>query len=508
MGIKYTLFCEKLLTKIRCVIKFMSRERRAIGMPRDKIMSVLEKHRMDTVGFIPIESCRVTMERRLSDLPEGTKSVIVIAIPYRMNDKGNISAYAAPMDYHYFVSELEKTLIKDLRELFEGEDFVILADKSPIDERDAAMRAGIGCIGKNSLLITEKYSSYVFIAEIYTTLEIPSTEKEISFCEGCGACLDACPSKDFCLSAITQKKGALSKKEADLIRSTGVISGCDICQEVCPHSVCAADTPIEFFRQNRTPYITKELLFNMSDEEFGKRAYSWRGRKTIDRNLDIMETKKVLFIGNSYTFYNDLPVLFKSLASENGFECDVDSVTRGGYWLTQHADLSDECGKRADELLSGKKYDFVILQDNSMATVKDPERFMRGVSELCEKIKKNGAKTVLYQTWGRKEGSPILNDISMTSEEMSLAVENGYKNAEEQFSAMRSPVGKYFRELSRCSDIELYNNDKSHPSFAGSYLAACVFFFTMFGIKPLYPAKEAKENLSEEEEKLLREYVK
>ena len=115
-------------------------------------------------------------------------------------------------------------------------------------------------------------------------------------------------------------------------------------------------------------------------------------------------------------------MLFKSLASENGFECDVDSVTRGGYWLTQHADLSDECGKRADELLSEKKYDFVILQDNSMATVKDPERFLKGASQLCEKIRKNGAKTVLYQTWGRKEGSPILNDISMTSEEMSLAV--------------------------------------------------------------------------------------
>ena len=477
-------------------------------MPKDKIMKLLEKYRMDTVGFIPLDRCKVTFERKLSALPEGAKSVIVIAIPYRMNDKGNISAYAAPMDYHYFVSELEKTLIKDLRELFEGEDFVILADKSPIDERDAAMRAGIGCIGKNSLLITEKYSSYVFIAEIYTTLDLPSTENEVSFCEGCGACLDACPSKDFCLSAITQKKGALSKKEADLIRSTGVIWGCDICQEVCPHSVCAADTPIEFFRQNRTPRITRELLDSMSEEEFNKRAYSWRGRKTIERNLDIMETKKILFIGNSYTFFNDMPMIFKSLASENGFECDVESVTHGGYWLTQHADLSDECGKRADNLLSGKKYDFVILQDNSMATVKDPERFMRGVSELCEKIKKNGAKTVLYQTWGRKEGSSELSQISMTSEEMSLAIENKYNEAAKENGCIVAPVGAYFRKLSSEKELELYKPDKSHPSFAGSYLAACVFFSAIFGLKPLYPAKGAIESLSENEEKLLREIVK
>ena len=140
-----------------------------------------------------------------------------------------------------------------------------------------------------------------------------------------------------------------------------------------------------------------------------------------------------------------------------------------------------------------------------MATVKDPERFMRGVSELCEKIKKNGAKTVLYQTWGRKEGSPILNDISMTSEEMSLAVENGYKNAEEQFSAMRSPVGKYFRELSRCSDIELYNNDKSHPSFAGSYLAACMFFKRIFDCAPTHPLADAVEKLGESAERFIRE---
>ena len=76
-------------------------------MPKDKIMKLLEKYRMDTVGFIPLDRCKVTFERKLSALPDGAKSVIVIAIPYRMNDKGNISAYAAPMDYHYFVSELE-----------------------------------------------------------------------------------------------------------------------------------------------------------------------------------------------------------------------------------------------------------------------------------------------------------------------------------------------------------------------------------------------------------------
>ena len=174
--------------------------------------------------------------------------------------------------------------------------FECFADNSPIDERHAAALCGLGMLGDNGLLITEKYSSYVFLGEIITDYPIESEAQEIKHCLKCGKCQLACPMGSIgeCLSSLTQKKGELSDTDSSAIRKYSCAWGCDICQEVCPYTIRAKRTGsiytnVDFFKEELIPVLTSEMLQSMSDEDFSQRAYSWRGRNTILRNLRIIE---------------------------------------------------------------------------------------------------------------------------------------------------------------------------------------------------------------------------
>ncbi len=265
------------------------------------IHQLLHKHHITLVGTLPLTSCRVTKPYLLEKKGITGGSVIVFAIPYyskACEQKRNLSSYAVPRDYHLFVRQLEETVGTALHAEFPSAKFTFFADHSPIDERDAAARAGLGILGKNGLLITDEYSSYVFLAEIITDAVLPCQEHPLSLCRDCGACLAACPQRqgacDTCLSALTQKKGALTEKERDAVGRHGTVWGCDICMEVCPYTKAAKATgslytPIPFFYHNTLPYLTSQTLADMNEKDFTDRAYSWRGRETIGRNLAIAE---------------------------------------------------------------------------------------------------------------------------------------------------------------------------------------------------------------------------
>ncbi len=259
---------------------------------------------IDTVGALPLGKCRITRAYKLKnkgfDELDGL-SVIMLAIPYYTEHKEkNISSYCIPRDYHAYCNDLFDDLLPRLRAHFDGYIFRGFADDSPIDERHAAALAGLGIIGDNGMLITEKYSSYVFLAEIVTDLPITfDGEYEIKHCEGCGMCKKACPMGEIgqCLSALTQKKGELEAYETDAIRRYGYAWGCDICQEACPHTAKAKNngtiyTEIDFFKEHLTPILTSRLINEMSDGDFSSRAYSWRKKDTVRRNLSILEDKE------------------------------------------------------------------------------------------------------------------------------------------------------------------------------------------------------------------------
>lgn len=246
-------------------------------------------------GICPFEAIRENLIecRAKSRLPEKSETVIVACFPYLLDDsayKGiNISKYAVVADYHEVaVARLEKAADK-LRKLYPENTFAVFADNSPVPEVRAACAAGLGVCGLNTLLITEKYGSYVFIGEIVTDLKTETKSKDAKSCIGCKKCISSCPAKaisktffnkDSCLSAVTQKKGELSPEEEKLMKECGCVWGCDICQDVCPMNKNAEKTKIEEFLSSPVPCISEGC-------ELDGRAYEWRGRKVIERNISI-----------------------------------------------------------------------------------------------------------------------------------------------------------------------------------------------------------------------------
>ena len=269
----------------------------------EKILNVLKNRGILLAAPIALKDCIKTREYKLKNAGFNLSNelfAIIIAVPYltRQENK-NLSSYAVSRDYHGYFSELFSAVIPELKSIFPDATFAGFADNSPIDERHAAAVAGLGIIGENGMLITEKYSSYVFLGEIITDLPLPANAHDIQKCSGCGRCASACPKDDCgqCLSELTQKKGELSDSEAESIIKYGSAWGCDICQVVCPHTVKAIKsqtiyTNIDYFKDNCIPHLTTELLSKMSDEEFAKRAYSWRKRDTISRNLALLESNE------------------------------------------------------------------------------------------------------------------------------------------------------------------------------------------------------------------------
>jgi epoxyqueuosine reductase len=242
--------------------------RSCIGVPFGFCpFSAVSKHLLD---------CRAKQR-----LPEASKTVICFAFPYKVKDEApkNISRYAAVPDYHGICIEKLEKVAAELKKAYPEHEFACFADNSPIPEVYASAAAGLGVRGKNGLLITEKYGSFVFLGEIVTDLPVSCGEK-VSECEDCGLCLGACPvglDKERCLSAVTQKKATLTEQEQNLIKQNGTVWGCDACQNACPHNSAAKITDIpEFLEGYRDSYLPHEDITG--------RAYAWRGEKVILRN--------------------------------------------------------------------------------------------------------------------------------------------------------------------------------------------------------------------------------
>lgn len=202
------------------------------------------------------------------------------------------------------------------------------------------------------------------------------------------------------------------------------------------------------------------------------------------------ETFNVLFVGNSYTYYNDLPVIFKTLAESGGHSVYQESSTSGGYKLVQHADPNDPVGsitlrKITDET---KNWDYVILQGNSSLPITDPITFATGVSSLATVINQSGANVALYQTPGHKMGD-VFSGINYTFEDESEILKTQYSLAAINNNALLLPAGDAWLKLKQdypaMAETGLWHDDNSHPQYRGSYMNACVFYAKFFNESPV-----------------------
>ena len=228
------------------------------------------------------------------------RSAILFLLPYYAGECENLSRYAAARDYHLAIRGVTDRLIAKLSEIFPDSSAKGYGDHSPIDERDAALSAGLGILGDSGMLINEKYGTYAFIADVITDISpeelgVDGIAMPHGRCISCGACKSACPTGILrgdatdCLSAITQRKGDLTDSEVDLMRKCNTVWGCDLCQSVCPYNKDPKITPISFFLEDRITRLTSERLSEMSKAEFQERAFAWRGRKTVERNLKLLD---------------------------------------------------------------------------------------------------------------------------------------------------------------------------------------------------------------------------
>lgn len=247
-------------------------------------------------------------ERLLGTTLFTPKSAIVCLFPYYVEhkDPSNLSRYTWAKDYHLVINEYLKKLIEKLQIMNTDAQFSIHCDTSPLADRYMAYLAGLGFYGKNNCFISPKWGSYVVIGTILTTLELDPDTPLTQSCMGCNRCITACLGQclghdefkfDTCKSYLTQKKGELTSEEEHIIAKTPLVFGCDVCQEVCPHNKDIPTTPIPEF-QSVEPYIDIDELDSLTNKEFkakyGHRAFSWRGKKILMRNQEIIESKKLL----------------------------------------------------------------------------------------------------------------------------------------------------------------------------------------------------------------------
>jgi hypothetical protein len=190
---------------------------------------------------------------------------------------------------------------------------------------------------------------------------------------------------------------------------------------------------------------------------------------------------RVLFVGNSYTTVNDLPAVFSNLAHSGGHRAETGTAAGDGLTLADHAGSSATAA-----LLASKSWDIVVLQEQSQIPSVEQlrqEQMYPAARRLVGTIRNQGARPLFYLTWARRDGWPE-NGMS-TYASMQSAIDHGYLAIAADQRAAVAPVGVAWATLvSRGTATELWQLDGSHPTAAGTYLAACVFYATIFRESP------------------------
>ena len=211
---------------------------------------------------------------RMDYLPAETRMIEVLQSP----DKAYVSRYALGRDYHKLIRKRLQQLAEQIESHAGSFGYRAFVDSAPVLERAYAEKAGLGWIGKNTMLINSKAGSWFFLGELFTDLPLPEDEAASAHCGTCTACLDICPTQAFvgaqildarrCISYLTiELKGSIPLELRPLIGNR--IFGCDDCQLCCPWNKFAKPTDEQDFTPRHTLDSADLLtLFNWSEQEF------------------------------------------------------------------------------------------------------------------------------------------------------------------------------------------------------------------------------------------------
>ena len=231
---------------------------------------------------------------------------IAVAYPHKLKQQPQKTAYKRGkftpnswgLDYHYVLQDKLDRLAKGIEELTADFEYKGMVDTGALVDTAVAQRAGIGFIGKNGLVISKEFGSYMFLGELITNLDIEPDQPVNYGCGDCNRCVTACPTSCLigdgsmnakrCLSFQTQDKGVMDLEFRKKIKT--VIYGCDICQICCPYNK-GLDNPLateidpDLSHPELLPFL--ELSNGQFKEKFGHVAGSWRGKNILQRNAII-----------------------------------------------------------------------------------------------------------------------------------------------------------------------------------------------------------------------------
>ena len=173
-----------------------------------------------------------------------------------------------------------------------------------------------------------------------------------------------------------------------------------------------------------------------------------------------MKKLRILFIGNSHTYYNDMPNMVAEKSRKEGYDCEVTMIAHGGWFLEQHVQEPDV----RFNILYGQ-YDYVVLQEHSHPFGPE-EKLFDAVRQLNTWIREANAKPLVYMTWAKKD-----------EPDQQARMTKAFRQAAEEANALLAPVGELWWEYRKNhQEVEMYAEDNAHASREGSEFAAdCIW---------------------------------
>jgi epoxyqueuosine reductase len=279
---------------------------------KTKVKEFAYQNGIDKIGFTDAEPLYQGDPRKRANpkahLPQAS-SVVSIAVAYPWEEiyyvedgpaRGRFSFIARGTDYHQVVSGRMENLKRYMLSIIPDAMIITMTDKGELLEKAVAVKAGLGWFGRNTLLVTPEYGSWVCLGELITDIPFPPDPLITNDCEDCRSCIDACPTKALdedknlnpgrCLAGLSQSKQPLNTEIQGLMGNT--LYGCDICQLACPvnrKSKFVKHPEFYCLPDVAYPILIDFLSMNKEDykKRYGNTSAAWRGHTVLMRNAVI-----------------------------------------------------------------------------------------------------------------------------------------------------------------------------------------------------------------------------